>query len=75
MPTNSDKAQELTAIEGYDCPEEMMEEYFMDSVCPGICTNEDCEYTTTVEHDCSEGYCYFCGTQTVCSIFDLMGII
>ena len=39
-----------------------------DSVQPGICKNELCEYTTEVEPDQEEGYCEDCNTNTVISL-------
>jgi hypothetical protein len=55
--------------------DEMLQEATFDSVAWGICTNEDCDYSTQVEPDCREGYCECCHTQTVQSCLVLMGMI
>jgi len=46
-----------------------------DSLNPGICQNDGCDYSTDVEPDQGSGYCEICGTKTVTSISLLMGII
>lgn len=69
------KLQELASIEGFDDPIEMLEEAVMDSVCPGICMNAGCDYTTEVEPDQSRGWCEICETPTVKSAMMLGGII
>lgn len=68
------KLQQLAEIEGVDVID-LIEKGTFDSVCPGICTNKDCDYTTEVEPDCSSGYCEVCGTNTVKSACVLAGII
>ena len=68
------KIETLAAIEGMEVME-MLEEATFDSVSPGICTNPDCDYTTTVEPDCRKGWCENCQAQTVASALVLMGII
>lgn len=69
------KAQECAEQYGFDSPFELMEEYITDSICPGICTNPDCDCTTNVEPDSSSGYCEVCETQTVASVMILEGVI
>lgn len=39
----------------------------------GICTNPDCDYTTSVEPDQTRGYCEVCNTKTVKSCLILAG--
>jgi hypothetical protein len=68
------KLTDLAEIEGLELME-MLEEASYDSICPGICTNKDCDYTTSVEPDCSAGYCEVCDTQTVKSALILAGMI
>lgn len=68
------KIQVLEEIEGMT-EMEMFEEGTFDSVCRGICVNEGCDYTITVEPDCSNGYCEVCETQTVKSALILAGMI
>lgn len=70
-----EKLKTLAEIEGYDDPMDLLEVYTYDSVCPGICRREGCEYTTTVEPDQRRGYCEECGTQTVASALVLAGLI
>ena len=65
---------ELAAIEGMEVME-MLEEATFDSVAPGICTNNGCDYTISVEPDCSDGWCEICQTNTVKSCLMLAGII
>ncbi len=75
MPkTKQEKLDQLAEIEGMS-DMEMFEEGTFDSVCKGICINDDCDYTTTVEPDCSEGYCEVCETQTVKSALILADMI
>jgi hypothetical protein len=67
------KLDQLLEIEGYDTLEELLEAVFSDSVSPGICTNEGCDYTTEVEPDQDGGWCEVCGTGTVKSAPILAG--
>lgn len=69
------KLQTLVELEGFEDELEFGEAMLMDSVCPGICCNKGCDYTTSVEPDCTRGYCDSCGTQTVKSGLILMGVI
>lgn len=46
---------------------EMLEQATFDAVSPGICKRPDCDYTTTVEPDCTEGWCEACEANTVVS--------
>jgi hypothetical protein len=76
-PSNDEK--KLAALqlqsEGYDTLEELLEAVFSDSVSPGICMNDGCDYTTEVEPDQTQGWCEVCGTNTVKSAPILAGII
>ena len=69
------KLELLAQTQGYYDPMELLEEYVTDSVCPGICVNPDCDYTTEVEPDCTRGYCECCNTNTVQSAMILAGVI
>ena len=69
------KLQELMEIEGWDDSLAFLEDCQSDSVVPGICCNEDCDYTCGVEPDSETGYCEECETQTVKSALILAGII
>ncbi len=55
--------------------DEFVREYALDSVAPGICMADDCEYSTDVEPDQTEGWCESCGTQSVTSGLVLAGMI
>lgn len=55
--------------------DEFMEEFGLESVVPGICMNDGCDYTTNVEPDSTEGWCENCETNTVRSGVVLLGII
>jgi hypothetical protein len=61
----AEKLQQLVDDFGYDSDLELFQAATFDSVCPGICMNEDCDYSTEVEPDCSDGYCEICDSQTV----------
>lgn len=69
------KAEQLAQDWGYEDEFEAAEELITDSVCPGICMNPNCDYSTEVEPDCSSGYCEECDTQSVQSLFIIMGIM
>jgi len=70
-----EKLQKLLEIEGFKDEQELAEAVMTDSVCPGICMNPDCNYTTEVEPDQAHGYCESCDTQTVKSAVMIMGLI
>jgi len=54
---------------------EFIDSYALDDVVPGICMNQDCEYTTEVEPDQREGWCEECDTPSVKSGVVLAGLI
>ena len=68
------KLSQLCSVEGLTM-DELLEEYGADSVCPAICMNKWCDYTTETEHDCADGFCEVCNTPTVKSAMILFGII
>lgn len=70
-----DKGQQLAEIEGYSNLYDLISDYQMESVIPGICMNQGCDYTTGVEPDQGRGWCEVCDTNSVMSAFRLMGII
>ena len=73
----SDTSMELVdiAVEeyGYDDVMDMLEDFILDSVVPGVCT--ECHAIGDVEPDQDRGHCEMCGKNTVKSIHMLMGII
>jgi hypothetical protein len=54
---------------------EMLEHATFDSVSPGICMNEGCDYSTEVEPDQDRGWCEECQEGSVKSALMLAGII
>ena len=76
MQLRASKLRQLAADEGYETgPMEMLEDAAYDSVCPAICMNEGCDYTTSLEPDGSGGYCEQCGTESVDSAMIIAGVI
>jgi len=73
--SNNSKLETLRRIEGYASVISMLETATYDGVCPGICVNKDCDYTTSVEPDQGAGHCENCNTKTVKSALMLAGII
>jgi hypothetical protein len=69
------KLQKLMEIEGFTNLTALLAACITDSVNPGICMNEGCDYTTEVEGDQDRGYCESCGTGTVKSGLVLAGVI
>ena len=69
------KLDTLAESEGWNDWFDMATTYALDSVAPGICMNGDCDYTTTVEPDCTDGWCENCETNTVKSCLILGGLI
>ena len=69
----SQKSLELAQQYGYLCPTDLMIDYAHESNVPAICS--ECEYSTEYEPDQSNGYCEYCGTNTVKSILILQGVI
>lgn len=71
------KLSTLLEIEGYSDLEELFTDSEYGSVpgVPGICSNENCEYSTRVEPDSDSGWCEECESNTVVSAYILAGII
>ena len=69
------KLEQLIDNEGYETLESFLEDFALDSVVPGICMNDGCEYTTNVEPDQDKGWCENCNTNSVKSGLVLAGII
>lgn len=72
---NSSKLDRLAELEGYEDSILMLEDATFESIVPGICTNEMCDYTADIEPDCREGHCMSCNTYTVSSCLVLGGLI
>jgi len=60
--------------EEYGCDEEeLMETYALDSIVPGICMNEDCDFVVdSCEPDARENWCECCDDNSVCSVVELL---
>ena len=55
---------------------ELMDMFALDSVVPGICTNEDClAVDESVEGDAQDNWCRECRRNTVKSFLILEGVI
>ena len=67
------KLKQLADLEGKSI-DELLESCITDSVNPGICTNEWCDYTTEVEPDQRAGWCEECQENTVKSALVLADI-
>ena len=67
--------QQLAEIEGFDDTLELLQEYSIESIVPGICTTPGCSYSNEVEPDQTEGWCEECQKGTVKSAFILAGVI
>ena len=74
MPNRSKFAQ-LVEIEGFASTEELLEAASYDSVSPGICTRDGCDYTAEVEPDQDRGWCEECESATVKSALVLAGLV
>lgn len=61
--------------EGFKSPDELIAAVMTDSVSPGICMNDGCDYITEVEPDQREGYCENCDTCSVASALVLAGML
>lgn len=69
-----DKLKQLTEDYGYETVDELLQDTYIDNVSPGICMNEDCDYSTDVEPDQNAGWCDICRTNTVKSAMILAGL-
>lgn len=74
MSKKEEKLNQLTKNWGYETSESLVADYAFASIVPGICMNENCDYTTDVEPDCRKGHCELCGTKSVESCLSLEGI-
>ena len=55
--------------------DQFVQAYAFESVVPGICMAEDCEYSTDVEPDQTVGWCADCDAQSVTSGLVLAGMV
>jgi hypothetical protein len=75
LSTKGAKLMRLCDVEGFETVVDLLSATITDSVCPGICMTEGCDYTTETEPDQREGYCEACGGNTLVSALVLAGII
>lgn len=69
------KLDRLVESEGYPNIEELLRDASFDSLCPGICMSDGCDYTTEVEPDQDKGWCECCCDNTIASALILAGVI
>jgi hypothetical protein len=69
------KFKKLVELEGYDDPVELLADATGDSVCPAICMNGGCDFTTELEPDQDRGWCPECQTNSMKSALVLAGLI
>lgn len=69
-----DKLRTLASILGTDRTS-LVEDYALDSVVPGICMNDGCDYTGQFEPDQDGGWCEECQMRSVTSALVLAGLI
>ena len=69
------KLRILAAVEGFPTVHDLIAAVVHDSVSPGICVRQGCDYTCQVEPDQDMGWCEECRTQTVQSVLVLPGLI
>ena len=68
------KLEELADACGMEV-DEMLESAAFDSVVPGICTNDGCDYTAEYEPDQDGGWCEQCEMRSVTSALILAGVL
>lgn len=74
-PERQAKLKTLAEIEGFSAVIDFLEAASLDSVSPGICTKEGCDYTAEVEPDQDRGWCEECRANSVRSALVLAELI
>lgn len=59
------KLKVLAEAEGFATVTDLLEAASLDSVSPGICAREGCDYTAEVEPDQDRGWCEECRANSV----------
>ena len=59
------KLKKLVELEGFDDDTDLIAAAVADSVCPAICLNDGCDYTTEMEPDQDRGWCEVCRTNSL----------
>ncbi|SMD02415.1 MULTISPECIES: hypothetical protein [Primorskyibacter] len=65
----------LAETEGYTTTDALLEDSVFDSLCPAICTNPGCGYTSNLEPDQDRGWCEICSENSMKSALILAGLI
>jgi hypothetical protein len=73
-PQKNEKLERLAEEYGIT-PDELVLEFGTDSIVPGICMNDGCDFTAEYEPDQREGWCEECDTRSVASALVLAGFI
>lgn len=69
------KNEQLAQDWGYLTVVEMLEANLHETMVPGICMEDGCDYSTDVEKDQAKGWCEICGKNNVQSCFEIEGLI
>lgn len=69
------KLRTLAEAEGFATVTDLLEAASLDSVSPGICAREGCDYTAEVEPDQDRGWCEECRANSVHGAPVLAGLI
>ena len=69
------KSTELAESEGFASSADMLKVFAYESVMPGICMNESCDYTAMVRPDARKEWCGFCETNSIRSCLSLEGVV
>jgi len=69
------KLARLAESEGFPGGADLLGAAIVASICPAICMNERCSYTTEMEPDQDAGYCEECRTNSPVSALILAGLI
>lgn len=75
MKTDAQAVRIICEGYGVNDPISLAEEFIVDSVAPCICMNDGCNAISELEQDQDNGFCECCGTNSMKSMFILMGIM
>ena len=65
----------LAKRNGYPSVIELLKVAAVDNICPAICINEDCDYSSDLESDQEKGWCDECQANTMQSFLIIAGLI
>ena len=69
------KLIKLAELEGFADPSDLIEANVIDSICPTICMETDCDAIDGMEPDQRKGYCFVCGKNSMQSALVIAGMI